>query len=111
PIGAGWGAFSIADGLAVTEEQRGNHESVVAYDLLTGEERWVHQDAISFTQSMGGPGPRATPTIVDSKVYTLGATGQLNCLDLHTGTRHWTRNILQDVGAPMDDNGVTSSPL
>jgi outer membrane protein assembly factor BamB len=84
---------------------------VVAYDLATGKELWVHQDPIHFNQSMGGPGPRATPTIENGKVYSVGATGLLNCLDLRSGTLHWSTNILSDTGASMDDNGVTSSPL
>jgi outer membrane protein assembly factor BamB len=47
-------------------------------------------------EALGGPGPRSTPTIVDGKVYALGATGVLNCLDLTTGKPVWKEspNIL-----------------
>jgi hypothetical protein len=42
---------------------------------------------------MGGDGPRATPTFADGKIYALGATGILNCLDAATGDLKWTQNI------------------
>ena len=34
PVGDGWSAFAVADGFAITQEQRENSELVVAYDLL-----------------------------------------------------------------------------
>ena len=36
PIGAGWSGFAVAGGLAVTQEQRGGREMVVAYRLADG---------------------------------------------------------------------------
>ena len=41
PVGAGWSGFAVARGLAVTQEQRGNREMVVAYDLATGVPKMV----------------------------------------------------------------------
>jgi outer membrane protein assembly factor BamB len=42
---------------------------------------------------MGGDGPRATPTFADGKIYALGATGILNCLDAATGELRWSHDI------------------
>jgi outer membrane protein assembly factor BamB len=58
---------------------------------------------------MGGNGPRATPTIADGDVYSLGATGVLVRLDGATGAVKWKVNILDD-----NDNiqwGMSGSPL
>jgi outer membrane protein assembly factor BamB len=58
---------------------------------------------------MGGPGPRATPTIADGDVYSLGATGVLVRLDGSTGREKWKVNILEG-----NDNimwGMSGSPL
>jgi outer membrane protein assembly factor BamB len=79
-VGAGWGGFAVVGGLAFTQEQRGDREAVVCYDLDTGAERWIHSDPVRFDSSYGGPGPRATPTISAGRVYTMGATGRLTCL-------------------------------
>ena len=43
PIGAGWSGFAVAGGVAVTQEQRGSREMVVAYDLATGVPKWSHR--------------------------------------------------------------------
>ena len=86
PIGAGWSAFAVVGNLAITQEQRGEYEMVVCYDLHSGQERWSHSDHDRYEATPAGVGPRATPTIVEDRVYTLGATGILNCLDLATGS-------------------------
>ena len=60
---------------------------------------------------MGGDGPRATPTWHEGRVYALGATGELRCLDAKTGKPAWSRNILKDNGAQNLEWGMSGSPL
>ena len=110
-VGEGWSAFAVVGEAAVTQEQRGDQEVVVRYARSTGEQVWIHSDRAPFDTTVGGRGPRATPTIVDGRVYTLGATGILNCLDLATGRRVWTTNVLADTGAGQPEWGMPSSPL
>ena len=111
PIGAGWSAFAVVGSLAVTQEQRGEYEMVVCYDLHSGQERWSHSDHDRYEATPAGVGPRATPTIVGDRVYTLGATGILNCLDLATGERIWSEDILYDNDAEIASWGMSGSPL
>ena len=83
---------------------------MVCYDLLTGAERWVHADEVRFTDEHGD-GPRATPTLDNGRVYTLGGTGLLNCLDALSGQRIWQQQTLAD---PAKQNllwGMSGSPL
>jgi outer membrane protein assembly factor BamB len=111
-IGAGWGAFAVAGGFAVTQEQRGEKECVVCYRVSDGAVAWIHDDAADYESSMGGPGPRATPTIADGRVYAVGATGVLNCLDGANGRALWTKNINDDNQASgLAFHGVCGSPL
>ncbi len=110
-IGAGWSSFVVAGGRAVTQEQRGPDELVVCYDLATGEPLWVHRNKARFEETMGGDGPRATPTIHDGKVYAMGATGILDCLELSDGTLVWSRNVLEDHSAENLIYGKACSPL
>jgi len=109
PVGGGYAAFAVAGSVAVTIEQRREREAVVCYDAATGQERWSHSYPAHFSESLGGDGPRATPTIADGAVFSLGASGRLVCLDLATGTPRWDVNILAD-----NDNvpwGMSGSPL
>jgi len=110
-VGAGWSSFAVAGGIAVTQEQRGPDEMVVAYRLATGEILWTHSDPERYETTIAGIGPRATPTVADGRVYTLGATGILNALDLATGQRFWTRNIVEDNKTVNPEWGRSGSPL
>lgn len=111
PVGAGWSSFAVVGDYAVTQEQRGPDECVVCYRVADGAEVWVHTDAARFDQTMGGPGPRATPTVAGGRVYSVGATGILNCLDGATGRAVWSLNILEDNQADNISHGVCASPL
>jgi outer membrane protein assembly factor BamB len=111
PIGAGYASFAAARGRAFTIEQRGQEEVVGAYDVLTGREVWTHGWPALFRESMGGDGPRATPTWSDGRVYALGALGELRCLDDATGRLIWRTNILEDHRAPNVIWGMSGAPL
>jgi outer membrane protein assembly factor BamB len=111
PIGAGWSGFAVARGLAITQEQRGGREMVVAYSLVDGTPKWSHEDEAHYQSTIAGEGPRATPTISRGRVFTLGSTGLLNCLDLETGKAIWRRDIGADNNSPQPEWGRTSSPL
>ena len=83
----------------------------MAYDAATGRELWTHAWDAHFQETMGGPGPRATPTWRDGRVYALGATGHFWCLDAETGAVIWNRDILEDSGAGNLEWAMAASPL
>lgn len=118
PVGRGWSSFAVVGDFAFTQEQRDDSEAVVAYRFSDGKQVWIHLDKARFAASdaQGGTGPRATPQFHDGKLYTLGATGILNCLEAKTGKLVWTKNILQDAGsggkpAANLEWGMAGSPL
>ncbi|QDU47666.1 outer membrane biogenesis protein BamB [Symmachiella dynata] len=111
PVGYGWSGFSIVGDYALTQEQRNERECVVCYDINTGDEIWVHSDDAFYDSTLGGPGPRGTPTVRDNRVYTWGATGVLDCLDGSTGEAIWSKNVLQEADANNLTYGISSSPL
>ena len=111
PIGGGYASFVIARGRAFTIEQRRHQEVATAYDLASGRELWAAGWDAEFQESMGGDGPRATPTWNDGLLYALGAAGELRCLDGASGKRLWSRNILTDNHAENLTWGMSNSPL
>ena len=100
PIGKGWSGFAAVNGYAITQEQLGSMECVTCYVAETGEQVWRysvsrrHED----TMAMGKPGPRATPTIHQGRVYAMSATGVLDCLDGADGSPIWDVDVVALVG-------------
>ena len=111
PVGGGFASFVIADGRAFTIEQRGSRELAAAYDLATGRELWTSAWDALFRSSMGGDGPRATPTWHDGRLYVLGGTGELRALDAATGRTLWRTDVLADANAANIEFGTSASPL
>ncbi len=110
-VGAAWSGFAIVGNVCVTQQQRGENECVVVYELATGKQLWLHADKARYNTAIAGEGPRATPTILSNRVFTCGSTGILNCLDLATGRLVWTRNVVAESGGHIPQWGLTSSPL
>jgi len=111
PIGGGYASFVIAAGRAFTLEQRRDREAVTAYDLATGRELWAHSYPAAFSESMGGDGPRATPTWHDGRLYSLGAEGEFCCLEAASGKLLWRKNVLAEARAKNLYFALSTSPL
>ncbi|MFM7073870.1 MAG: PQQ-binding-like beta-propeller repeat protein [Planctomycetota bacterium] len=117
PIGAGWSAFAVVNGYAVTMEQRGPEELVTCYDVRNGEPVWSHAEGTRHETILGGIGPRGTPTIHRGKVYALGAHGLIRCLDGATGKLLWKFDLFAATNnSPEKDItgvawGRSASPL
>ncbi|MFT5525523.1 MAG: outer membrane protein assembly factor BamB, partial [Pirellulaceae bacterium] len=88
------------NGFLVTMEQRGFEEWVSCYRVSDGKPIWINsiETRPRHESLMGGVGPRSTPTVDGNRVYVLGATGVLRCLDGATGDAIWVENILQRFG-------------
>ena len=81
-----------------------------AYDLASGREIWKQGWNAQYSDSTGD-GPRATPTWDDGRIYALGATGELRCLDAKSGAVIWGRNILKENQASNLSWAMAASPL
>jgi len=110
-IGPGWGTFAVVGDRLFTQEQRQNDEAVVCYDAATGGPIWRHYETAKFSDLNAGAGPRATPTVVAGKLYAMGATGLLLCLNAEDGQLIWKTDITKDTGGAPPQWGYSSSPL
>ena len=110
-VGPARSGFAIVGELALTQEQRGEDECVVAYGLATGQQIWLHTDQTHYNTVIAGNGPHATPTVVSNRVFTLGGTGILNCLELASGKKLWSQDVVAESGGKVPQWGSASSPL
>jgi len=111
PVGGGYASFTVGEGRAYTVEQRRDREAITAYDVETGRELWAFAYPALFDEILGGAGPRATPVYHGGLVYSLGANGDLYCLEAKTGKPKWSKNILADNAARNQHWGMAASPL
>ena len=110
-VGPGWSSFAVAGRMLFTQEQRGPKETVVCYDANSGREIWKAEVEARLEDAMGGPGPRATPTLANGALYATGATGALLRLDAASGRIVWRKelNAIAERKVPMW--GFSASPL
>jgi outer membrane protein assembly factor BamB len=85
-------------------------ERVLCLGEKTGEVLWKHEYECAYQVSYGS-GPRTTPVVHGGKVYTLGAMGDLLCLDTADGKVLWSKNFPRDFGAPVPMWGFAANPL
>jgi outer membrane protein assembly factor BamB len=72
-------------------------ERVLCLDAADGKQVWKHEYDCPYKVSYPS-GPRTTPLVAGGRVYTLGAMGNLLCLDADTGKVRWSRDLLKDYG-------------
>jgi outer membrane protein assembly factor BamB len=111
PCPGGYSGVAVAGNIAVTLEQRDGEETIVCYDRATGRQRWLHPYGAFYKDAMKmGDGPRSTPTIHSNYIFSIGATGELVCLNVN-GKKQWGKNILSVAKAKNIKWGLTGSPL
>lgn len=111
PVGPGWSSFAVAGNLLFTQEQRGPMEAVVCYDATTGREIWSRQYEARLEDPMGGPGPRATPTLANSGLFVVGATGMFMRLNPVTGAVEWQKSLKEVASREAPMWGFSGSAL
>jgi len=111
PVGPGWSSFAVAGNQLFTQEQRGPMESVVSYDSASGREIWSRGFETRLEDPMGGPGPRATPTLANGRLFVTGATGLFVCLNPTTCEVLWQRDLKEVAGRQPPMWGFSASPL
>ena len=127
PTGGGFAGPAVAKGrVYVTDRQlakgASNPSNPFARGEIPGSERvlclneadgkivWQHEYECAYTVSYAS-GPRCTPTVSNGKVYTLGAEGNLVCLDAEKGAVIWSRDFKKDFNLKTPLWGFAGHPL
>src|SRR5262245_49210872 len=127
PVDQGYAGPAVAQGkVFVTDWVRGDKvkdpaspftkprmdgtERVLCFDAKTGEQLWVHDYPCPYEVSYAA-GPRCTPVVDGDRVYTLGAMGDLVCLDTAKGKKLWHKNLPELLNGSVPFWGFAGHPL
>lgn len=110
-LGEGYSGPSIVGDLLFTMGNVEGKECVMALDWTKkGQQVWITPIGPSNNNGGGYPGPRATPTFDEGRLYTLGINGDLVALDAKTGRIVW-RVDFKKLGGSVPGWGYSESVL
>lgn len=108
--GVGMSGIAVANGKCYTTANRDNHQVLIALDSLSGKQSWAVPLAAAYENQMGD-GPRATPTINASYIFSFTGEGILTCNAQADGKQVWQRDLPKDLKTKPSDYGMSCSPL
>jgi hypothetical protein len=115
PCGGGYASFAVVSDSVITQDYRDGQERVICFGFADGKERWKHEYSVDYNgmDRAYAKGPRATPTVHDGRIYTVGATGQFLCLEVAGDKPQvaWQHDLIAEFGAKLPRWGIASSPL
>ncbi len=112
-IGSGYSGPVVAQGRVFVNDHQfePEMERVLCLDDATGKQLWVHSYPTDYKDMEYGNGPRASPTVHDGKVYSLGTQGHLVCLDAANGIVLWKKHLVADLRGQIPRYGASAAPL
>ena len=110
--GEGYTTPAMVAGKLVLFHRYEGRETIECREAETGKELWSTDYPVEYRDRFGySNGPRGSPVIHDSLVYTLGVKSMLTCLALATGKQVWQRDLMAEFAVPQNFFGTGSSPI
>jgi outer membrane protein assembly factor BamB len=114
PIGGGYAGIAVAAGRVYTMDRQTEPrevERVLCFNARTGKRIWIQEYPVSYGKMQYGNGPRSTPTVDASRVFTFGAVGHLSCFDAQSGKIIWRKDTVKECKGQVPMWGHACSPL
>ena len=112
-LGGGDSAPSVANGKLYGLSNRDGQEIVWALSEADGKEVWA--SSLGDAQPQGMPqskeGPGGTPTVDGDRIYVIGMSGRIACLDAKEGKILWKKSFKEDFGGTAPMWNFRESPL
>ena len=108
-VGQGYSAVTVSKGRVYTMGNDGSNDTVWCLNESNGKVVWKY----SYPCTKGGDGhtgPRASPTVDGSTVYTMSRTGIVTALST-SGKKIWSKDVPKEVGAALPQWHLASSPV
>lgn len=124
PAADGFSSLAVSGNKAFTQVMRdfegAPRETIVALNAGTGQELWAAPLGIikigdggqsGTDDNKGGDGPRSTPSVDGSRVYTTSAKLVVTCFDAETGKPVWSRDLMKEHAGRNIQWQNAASPL
>jgi outer membrane protein assembly factor BamB len=117
PVGPGWSSPVVVRGRVYLTDMRLEQprawERIQCFKESTGQLIWSHASELAcpewaFIPEHGG-GPAATPIVEAGRLYSLGRSGQVDCLDARNGKVIWETHL--DDQYEIGELSCRGSPL
>jgi outer membrane protein assembly factor BamB len=112
-LGSGHSTPSVAAGKVYGLSYRGDDEVVWCVDDKNGKELW-HTKIAEANYNIGRQahdGSGGSATVDADRVYAVGASGDLVCLNAADGKPKWQKSLTRDFGGNVPNWGYSESPL
>lgn len=110
-VGEGHATPVVVGGRIYSFTRQGANEVMQALDTASGKAVWQTSYAAPVTVNPAakahGPGPKATPTFANGRLYTLGMGGIVTAFDASSGKQLWQK----PAGKTQPLYGTSASPL
>lgn len=110
PLGQGYSAMIAWQDRVATQYQTLAGQYVVCLDADSGSTIWQYRYGWPYEPAGVYPGPRATPTYADGRLFFAGPDGLIGCLDADTGRLRWSVNVCERFGSRGTEFGYSCSP-
>lgn len=110
--GASYASPIIVDGHLLHFHALDGRETLDCVHPETGKLNWKFSYPLRYKDRYGfAAGPRTSPVVAEGKVYLIGVTAQLHCLELKSGTLLWKRDLKEDFKIPQYFFGYGPNPV
>ena len=90
----------------------GSNETLDCHHAETGKRLWTFKYPIKYRDRYGfSNGPRSSPVVHQDRVYLIGVTAMLHCLDLKSGKVIWKRDLTKEFKIPQYFFGYGPNPV
>lgn len=115
-LGEGYSSVLVDGGRLYTMYRSADDakEVVIALDAGSGDTLWEYKYDAAPAEGHAdqfGRGPRSTPLIVGDRIYTIGVSGKMHCLNKHDGKPYWSKGLWDEFGGNILQHGYSSSPI
>lgn len=111
-VGQGFAGPVVKGQKVVVFHRVGDSDVIQCLKVETGEEIWKMTYPTTYRDDFGfDEGPRSTPTMTETHVFTMSAEGWVQCTELASGKKVWGVDTRKRFGARKGFFGMACAPL